>query len=283
MDKYGLPENRIFSSSSPSFKDGILRRTNGKGVDVVLNSLAGEQLKASFECIANFGRFVEIGKSDMYKRSRLTYAYFDKGISLTAVDFLLIHRDRPLIAYETLKAVFELFENGSLSVATPITRYSIGDVESAFRLIAGRKHIGKLVLVSDGDQQVQATPRPPQPLRLSSEGTYVVVGGLGDLGRIACTLLAKGGAGHIVTLSRTLPVEEELDAFRRTLSEQGPSVLHTLICDVTDRDAVLRVAASLRNEKPPVLGVIHSGLALNVSQNMANYICIGQKYVQQLD
>ena len=184
------------------------------------------------------------------------------------MDLELIYRDRPQIAYDTTETVFRLFETGALSRAMPITTFRIGDVESAFRMIAARKHIGKLVLVADDTSEcVKALPRPPKPLQLSPQGTYVVVGGLGDLGRVACALLARSRAGHIVTLSRNLPADVDLEAFRSTIAIQsnGTCLLHTFTCDVTDRTAVLRVAASLRDSKPPVRGVIHCGLALSVS------------------
>ena len=243
--------------------------TGGRGVDVVLNSLAGDQAAASLACVAEFGRFVEIGKADIYRRGRLSMAHFDRGISLAAVDFVLIMQQRPQIVHDTLAAVFDLFGKGILSAVKPVTTFPVDRIEEAFRLIAARKHTGKLVIVADETSTVQASLPPPEPLRLHAGGTYVVLGGLGDLGRRVCGLLARAGAGHIVTLSRSLPAEDELEAFRRGIQEQGDGngcTLHTMRCDVTDTASVLRAADICRAQLPPVRGVVHSGLALSVSR-----------------
>lgn len=66
MTQYGIPEDHIFSSRDTSFAKGVMRATSGKGVDVVLNSLAGEALRLSWHCLAKFGRFLEIGKADLF-------------------------------------------------------------------------------------------------------------------------------------------------------------------------------------------------------------------------
>jgi hypothetical protein len=266
MDTYNLPSSHIFSSGSTTFKDGIMRLTGGKGVDVVLNSLSGEQLKTSFECVAMFGRFVEIGKSDIYQRSNLSLAHFDRGISLTAVDFVLINNGRPQIVHDALGVVFDLFQKSVLRPVAPITTFPVGKIEEAFRMIAGRKHTGKLVIVPDESSQVKAVLSPPKPLRLDSQGTYVVVGGFGDLGRRVCSLLARSGAGHIVTLSRSLPSDEEVESFRLSLQQesQGTCTLRTIRCDVTKPESVLQAAELCRSELRPVRGVVHSGLVLSV-------------------
>jgi hypothetical protein len=264
IDTYNITPGHVFSSVSTTFKDGVLRLTKGKGVDVVLNSLAGEQLKAGLECTAEFGRFVEIGKSDMYKRNNISMACFDKGISLVAVDFVLISHSRPQIIHDTLGIVFDLFHKKALSPVTPVTTFPVSKLEDAFRMIAARKHTGKLVIVTEEDSVVKAVLPPPKPLQLDGNGTYIIVGGLGDLGRRVCGLLAKSGAGCVVTLSRSLLPDEGLKAFRQEIEGQGCN-FWTIQCDVTDAASLQEVASLCRSELPPVKGVIHSGLVLSVS------------------
>jgi NADPH:quinone reductase-like Zn-dependent oxidoreductase len=274
INEYGIPTTNIFASGSTTFKDAILHRTKGRGVDVVLNSISGEQLKASVECTGEFGRFVEIGKSDILNRSLLNMASFDRGISVTAVDFSLISKSRQHVIHDTLGVVFDLFDRGVLRAVSPITTFSMDKVEEAFRLISGRKHLGKLVLLTDENTMVRATVPAPGPLKLSGGATYVVVGGLGDLGRRVCLLLARAGAGHVVTISRTVPADQELAPFRREIESYG-AILHTRRGDVTDSSSLLGIASSCRDEVPTVKGVIHSGLALCVSQDsdVYQYIC----------
>ncbi|PGH16663.1 hypothetical protein AJ79_01535 [Helicocarpus griseus UAMH5409] len=132
----------IYATVGSTAKRDLLIDTYGKGVDVVLNLLAGEQLKASVECTAEFGRFVEIGKADIFNRSLLSMASFDRGISVTAVDFILISRSRQRIIHDTLAIVFDLFEKGILRAISPVTALSLDKIEEAFRLIAGRSISG---------------------------------------------------------------------------------------------------------------------------------------------
>lgn len=95
VDKYQIPRHRIFNSRNPSFKDGVLGDTNGKGVDVVLNSLSGENLHASWECVAEFGKMIEIGKRDMMGHGKLDMNSFLNNRSFIAFDLLGLALGRP--------------------------------------------------------------------------------------------------------------------------------------------------------------------------------------------
>ncbi|KAH7032672.1 uncharacterized protein B0I36DRAFT_286783 [Microdochium trichocladiopsis] len=263
METYGIPASHVLSSGSDNFKHRILHQTGGRGVDVVLNSLAGEQLRASVECLGAFGRFIEIGKADIYKKNHLGMASFDRGIIFAAVDMMLILHKRPRVVGNALKQVFALFESGHLRAVAPVTTLPMSRVEEAFRMMANRDHVGKIVLVADEDEQVKATVGPPPALRLNSKGTYVVIGGLGDLGRRACLLLARNGAGCVVTMSRSLPDEATLAEFKAEMAAAGNSChLQSVRCDVSDAGNVRALAERLKTDLWPVRGVIHSGLAL---------------------
>lgn len=64
IETFDLPRNRIFNSRDTSFVSGLMRETDGKGVDLALNSLSGELLHATWRCVAEFGKLVEIGKRE---------------------------------------------------------------------------------------------------------------------------------------------------------------------------------------------------------------------------
>jgi len=106
MDEYGIPESNIFYSRDTSFAKGVMRVTNGKGVDVVLNSLAGDSLIASWECIAPYGRFVEIGKKDIMKNSNLPMYIFRQNASFISSDNFQWIVDRPKQYRKVLEKVF---------------------------------------------------------------------------------------------------------------------------------------------------------------------------------
>jgi NADPH:quinone reductase-like Zn-dependent oxidoreductase len=264
MDKYNIPESHIFSTRSTTFKQGILRLTKNKGVDVILNSLSGEALASSWECIASFGTFLEIGKTDIYKRRNLHMDQFDKSVTFAAVDVALLGMERPEMIHSGLRHVFNMFAEGIFHPVHPVTTFPMSQVEDAFRLIATRKHTGKLVIIADDKTQVKAVPLKPLPLQLERNGTYVVAGGLGDLGKRICKLLAAKGAGHIVTLSRRTISEETLKSFKDEIEQLGSS-LHILQCDIIDKASVLEAKLFCHEKLAQVKGVIHAGMVLRVS------------------
>jgi len=95
---FGISENRIFSSRSIEFAAQIMKITNGKGVDAVLNSLTGELLDESWRCIADGGNFIEIGKKDVLDRNSLSMEPFNRNASYRAVDMSHVSISDPLIA-----------------------------------------------------------------------------------------------------------------------------------------------------------------------------------------
>lgn len=260
---YAIPEEHIFSTRNTTFKDGILRLTGGKGVDLVLNSTSGENLTASWECVATFGMFVEIGKSDIYRRQNLSMVPFDRCVTFAAVDLSLLAKEHPGVIYDGLDQIMPMFEKGILKSVAPLTEFPMGNIEEAFRLIAGRKHIGKLVLVANENTMVKATISKPKSLVLNGDSNigYVVVGGLGDLGkRIAC-FLAQKGATNIITLGRSMPTEDVLRDFEQKLAQYGAR-LHPLICDITESSSVEEAVTYCRNKGLKIKGIIHSGMVL---------------------
>ncbi|KAF3768085.1 hypothetical protein M406DRAFT_80584 [Cryphonectria parasitica EP155] len=263
MDAYGIPETHIFSSRNTSFKDGVLRVTKGRGVDVVLNSLAGEMLTSSWDCVAPLGFHLEIGKADIYKRSHLNMVPFDRSITFSAVDLLVLFHKRPLQMYKSFGEIVKLLDQGVLHAVTPLMTMDMDHVEQSFRLIAGRKHTGKVILNIPEHKtlMVNAVAPPPPSLQLDKNGTYVIAGGLGDLGRRIARVLAAHGAGHILSLSR-----RDLDASTKSHLEQDirslGAQLHIAKCDITDMANVKSIAAQCQKSLPPVKGVIHGGMVL---------------------
>jgi acyl transferase domain-containing protein/NADPH:quinone reductase-like Zn-dependent oxidoreductase len=260
QDQYGIPDDHIFSSHSKQFKNDILRSTGGKGVDVVLNSLSGELLMESWDCVAPFGTFCEIGKTDIFGRSQLNMANFEKQATFAAVDTSHMYRLKTEFMTRGLREIFDMVDRGILKPVYPVTTYPISQIEDAFRLIAARKHTGKLVLVADEQTVVQA-PRPKgPPLRLHREGTYVIAGGLGDLGKRIGRYLIEHGAGHIVALSRRKVDPEQRANLEESFSKLG-GTLHIAQCDICNEDSALAAAKAIA-ALPPVRGVIQSTLVL---------------------
>lgn len=264
IDHFNIPPSHIFSSRLRTFKQGIFRLTKNKGVDCVLNSLSGEWLHDSFAVLAPLGTFVEIGKADIYRKNQISMIPFDKNVTFAAVDLTVLARLKPVEMRDRLGKVLAMFKAGVLRPVVPIMAMPMTDIEEAFRLIQSRKHTGKVVVVCDDDTRVKMTSPKPKPLRLHQDGTYLIAGGLGDLGRRIAKFLAAHGAGNIVTLSRRKLEEQDQATLESEIRSLGAK-LHIATCDITDKNRVLEVAAECAANLPPVRGIIHGGMVLRVS------------------
>lgn len=262
--KYQVPVTHIFSSRALNFKRGIMRLTQGKGVDVILNSSSGEVLQETWECIATFGIFVEIGKSDIYRKGHISMEPFDRHVSFVSVDLTKIARYKPEISRSLLAKIMRMFENGSLQSVEPVSVMPMADIEGAFRKIQARNHVGKLVLEAGEGMTVRATWPQPKPLRLDPDGTYVVAGGLGSLGRHICHFIASRGAGNIVVLSRK-PLSPGAQSFLQHEVEPLGTRVMVLQCDITDRLQVSNASSRCHETMPRVKGLFNCAMVLHVS------------------
>ena len=149
METYGIPEDHIFYSRNNIFAAGVKRMTNGRGVDVVLNSLSGDGLVASWECIAPYGRFIEIGKRDIMSGGSISMLPFSENVTFSAVDIGTIGAARPDHLRQVLESIMKLVTAGILSPPQPVQVYPISDIEKAFRHMQTGQSKGKLVLTMD--------------------------------------------------------------------------------------------------------------------------------------
>lgn len=157
MKEYDIPENHIFYSRDTSFAKGVKRMTKGRGVDVVINSLAGSCLVASWQCIASYGRFVEIGKKDILSNSSLPMYPFRKNASFTAFDGSVWLWDQPAQAHKALQTILDLFTEKKLHTARPLHVNSISSIEKAFRSMQDGRQAGKTVLEMKLESQVMVS------------------------------------------------------------------------------------------------------------------------------
>jgi NADPH:quinone reductase-like Zn-dependent oxidoreductase len=131
-----------------------MRLTNNVGVDVILNSLAGEALRVTWECIAPFGRFIEIGKRDIYANGRLEMFPFSKSVTFSSCDLETVMRLDPNTTSRLLRQTMALWENGTIRETMPFNIFDYSQIEESFRLLQSGKHIGKVVLTPHKDDIV---------------------------------------------------------------------------------------------------------------------------------
>lgn len=163
MDVYGIPEDHIFYSRSnnATFAKGVMRMTNGYGVDVVLNSLMGQGLRASWECVAPYGRFIEIGKADINADASLPMLAFANNAMFAAVDIRHMIVERQQMASKLLHKVMHMAIEGTIHCPKPLRVFDVGAVEDAFRYIQGGKNTGRAIIRIERSIQVQVRTYTP--------------------------------------------------------------------------------------------------------------------------
>ncbi len=231
----GLDEEHIASSRDLEFEDRFRAASGGRGVDVVLDSLAREFVDASLRLLPRGGRFVEMGKTDV--RDPEQVAADHPGVQYQGFDLIEAGPER---TGEMLAAVLALFDQGALA-HLPIATWDIHRAPEAFRFVSQAKHVGKVVLT---------VPAP-----LDQDGTVLVTGATGTLGTlVARRMVTEHGARHLLLTSRRgadAPGAAELAA---ELEQLGASV-RLAACDVADRDALAKLLTELPR---PLTAVIHT-------------------------
>ena len=250
----GLGIADVFDSRSLDWGEDVLAATGGRGVDVVLNSLTGAAIPLGLDVLAEDGRFVEVGKKDIYNGRAIALTAFKKGLSLATVDLAGLMARRPLRFARLLSDVWDLVADGGIE-PLPTIPYSFAEAGEALRAMSHGSHIGKFVLV-DPATVTSVAPEPLPAGRFRADGTYVLSGGLGALGLSLAQYLADRGAGAIALLGRSAPSAQAAERIS-ALRERGVNV-RTVAVDVTDAAALDAALAELRTELPPLRGVFHA-------------------------
>ncbi|GKZ33434.1 hypothetical protein AbraIFM66950_003331 [Aspergillus brasiliensis] len=266
MKTYGIPEERIFYSRDVAFAQGVKHATGGRGVDLVLNSLSGESLLASWNCLAPYGRFVEIGKKDILDNARLPMLPFNRGVSFAAFDGSTWMLERPAQAERGIHTIMALFEQGVLQPAHPLRVRSVTEVQQAFAALADGKTSGKTVIEITPAAVVPMTlPAPMLAQGFPDDATYVLAGGFGGIGRSIARWMAERGARYLLILSRSGPQSPEARQLVAELHKTGVRV-HAPVCDLADRETLARVLHEAQSPDgaamPPVRGCIQASMVL---------------------
>ncbi|KAI8622911.1 hypothetical protein F5Y19DRAFT_483291 [Xylariaceae sp. FL1651] len=265
VDEYGIPDAHIFSNRNASFGPAIMAATGGRGVDVVLNSLAGPLLQASFDVVAPFGHLVEIGKKDLEGNSLLEMGTFSRVASYTSVDMMALLRHRGSDINRALAEISRFVQQRIISPARPVTAYPMADVAKAFRLLQTGKHTGKIVLTTKPDEKVKVRPLAAATVRLKDDASYLLVGGVGGLGRSIAHWLAGHGGKNLIILSRSAGDVEKTGAFIDELSEMGCRVT-AISCNISIAGELVKALRTCEAKGlPPVRGVIQGAMALKDS------------------
>jgi NAD(P)-dependent dehydrogenase (short-subunit alcohol dehydrogenase family)/acyl carrier protein len=234
-------------------------------VDLILNSLSGEAIPKGLAVLADHGRFLEIGKRDIYGNSKVGLLPFRKNLSFTAIDLDRSLRQRRSAIGEQFREVVRLVDEGRLA-PLPYRVFPMARVSAAFRAMAQAKHTGKIVIslrdhgqpivpaaaVADGDHQVS----------FPADASYLISGGLGGFGLAVAKWLVDNGARHLVLLGRRGVTSDEARTAVAELEALGAQVAIEQ-ADISQADQLAAVLARVRQSLPPLRGVVHAAMVLD--------------------
>jgi acyl transferase domain-containing protein/NADPH:quinone reductase-like Zn-dependent oxidoreductase/NAD(P)-dependent dehydrogenase (short-subunit alcohol dehydrogenase family)/acyl carrier protein len=264
----GSPEKReylsslgiqhVFNSRNLEYVSLIRKITNGYGVDVVINAIAGESLQQSFSLLAPYGRFIEIGKKDIAENKGLPMAAFNRGCSFMAVDIDRMFLERGEVIRKLLSEIHELFEKGIFS-AYPIQVFPANEADKAFAFLAQSRHLGKVVL-DFKDQVIEV--KQHEAVNLDPDAVYLISGGTGGFGLELAKWLANKGAKNLMLISRNGPKTSKEIKEIEALGNRGVNVM-VEACDISHYDEVKEAIAYIRAQGKPLKGIIHGAMVLD--------------------
>lgn len=265
IEQYGILPDHIFYSRDASFADGIRRMTRGKGVNVVLNSLSGKLLVASWELIASFGRFIEIGRRDIDSRGSLPMHPFIRNATFHGVDLATIVENPAQKDKYCLAEVFDFVQKGIFRPPYPVQTYPIDQTEQALRTLQSGKSSGKIVLEVSEGAVIPLQNGPSSHYRFSANATYVIAGGLGGIGRQITTWMARRGAKHILILSRSsIGDNKEKRKVIAAIEDMGTNIQYR-VCDIGNSEALEDTIRNACATMPPIKGCFQAAMVLRVS------------------
>ncbi|CAM4397050.1 Mycocerosic acid synthase [Mycobacterium basiliense] len=245
----------VYDSRSVAFAEQIRRDTDGYGVDIVLNSLTGAAQRAGLELLAFGGRFIEIGKADVYGNTRMGLYPFRRGLTFYYLDLALMTVIQPDRVRELLATVFQLTADGVLA-APERTHYPLADAASAIRAMSNAEHTGKLLLDIPRSGRAGVVVPPEQAPVFRRDGAYIITGGLGGLGLYFASKLAAGGCGRIVLTARNQPNPKARQTIER-LRKAGTDIV--VECgNIAEPDTAERLVSAATADGVPLRGVLHA-------------------------
>ncbi len=251
----------VIDSRKGDFVESIMHLTGGKGVDVVLNALAGEAIPMGLACLAEFGRFIEIGKRDIYQNSRIPLRPLRNNSSFHVVAMDAVFHGDEELTRKMLAEISKLVEKGALR-PLPFRAFPASRVDAAFRLMSGGKHIGKVVV---------SFPQPFVPQRgeisepgfeVKSDATYLITGAFGGYGKVLARWLVDCGARHLFLTSRSGASNPEAKKFVAELKQREVDV-RVVAADVSSPNDVQRLFAEIESAGQPLRGVFHLAMVID--------------------
>ncbi|MCV9389356.1 type I polyketide synthase [Reichenbachiella ulvae] len=246
----------VYDSQSATFYDEVMKDSNGEGVDLVLNTLSGKAIVQSIKCLRAFGRFIELGKKDIYQDISLHLKRFGNNLSYSAVDLDRLMAQKPQKAAIMFREVMELIENKSIQ---PLTQqvFSINDLSEALQSLSKEESIGKTVVSMEGET-VHALPL--EQIQFAPDKSYIITGGASGFGIEIAKWMAEKGAKHLALVSRSGPKNDYDYSWINKMKQSGVDIMIENL-DLSQIEQVKKMTQRV-HEHAPIGGVIHGAAVL---------------------
>jgi acyl transferase domain-containing protein/NADPH:quinone reductase-like Zn-dependent oxidoreductase/acyl carrier protein len=248
----------VMDSHTLKFAKTTRRISNGYGVDVVISALQGEALRRSFSLLAPYGRYIEVGKTDIVENKNLPMRIFNRNITFVSVDIDRMTLERPWLIRELLKDIHQGFEQGYFH-ALPTEVFPARNAVDAFKKLEQGTHIGKIVL-DFHNREVEVERKRGTIIKKGA--TYLVTGGTRGLGLEIARWLSGKGASHIVLISRSGAKSPGVQQAIVQMERQGTQVYAAAV-DIAAEEKVKQLIDHMKEIMPPLTGIFHGAAVLD--------------------
>ena len=248
---HSLGIKQVMNSRNLDFANEIMQLTNDEGVDIVFNSLSGEFIDRSLSVLKDNGHFIEIGKRNIWSKEKV--AKVKPNVAYSQIDLFSAARQQPAVIQSLLAKLIDRFATGELK-PLPYKTFAIENTISAFQYMQQAKHIGKVIVTHDHPVSANGSSLP-----IHNHKTYLIAGGLGDLGLLTANWLVEKGAKYLILIGRSKPSEyarQQIDKL-----EQQNITVKVIQADIADYNSLSR--AIKQSPLPEIAGVIHSAGVLD--------------------
>ncbi len=256
-----LGVEHVIDSRRGDFAEAVMKLTDGKGVDVVLNALAAEAIPMGLSCLAEFGRFIEIGKRDIYQNARIPLRPLRNNASFHVVAMDAIFQGNEELTRGMLEEISGLVEKGKLR-PLPYRSFPASRIDSAFRLMSSGKHIGKVVVAFPTAFVPRRGELPALGFEVKSDGCYLITGAFGGYGKVLARWLVDAGARHLVLTSRSGASSPEAAEFVAELQDRGVE-MRVVAADISVADDVKRLFAEIKSGGQRLRGLFHLAMVID--------------------
>jgi NADPH:quinone reductase-like Zn-dependent oxidoreductase/acyl transferase domain-containing protein len=255
-----VPEENILISTGSSFPGALKALTRGREFNIVLSLFSDERSNASMHLLAPGGHFLDIALGSATRK----VSFANSQISYTRIDFSFLLESRPKVVMKSVMACLSLLSESCMEPPTGLHKYSISEVEEAFRSLQDKNRTGKIVIEFTKASPIKIRINKTPWVEFDPNSTYLIAGGLGGLGRNIAQWMVRCGAKHLILLSRSGPRKEELE-FIQKLRSQGVQV-DAPPCDISD-SSQLKSVLDQCSYMPPIGGCIQAAVVLEVSRS----------------